>query len=118
PNKGWGNDSVQGGERGSQVAAVDEGSVEIGGAAPDCPPLKIGQKWLFSQVARQEIIDGIEVYHPKYLMTPKVGMALYGLQMFLCALSTVRRVKRSFDFDLISAHTAYPEGLAGVLLGA
>lgn len=118
PNNVWPNDSVHVRQRVSQFAALDECSVKVVAPVPYFPPLKISQKWLFSQVARQEIIDGIEVYHPKYLMTPKVGMALYGLQMFLCALSTVRRVKRSFDFDLISAHTAYPEGLASVLLGA
>src|SRR4030095_16386921 len=118
PNNVWPNANVHVRQRVAHVAALEECRVKVVAPVPYFPPLKLSQKWLFSQVARQEIIDGLEVYHPQYLMTPKVGMALYGLQMFLGALSTVRRVKRDFDFDLISAHTVYPEGLAGVLLGA
>jgi glycosyltransferase involved in cell wall biosynthesis len=61
--------------------------------------------------------EGIEVYHPRYLMTPKFGMSFYAFMMFVSVLRTVKEVQRNFDFDLIDAHWVYPDGLAAVLLG-
>jgi glycosyltransferase involved in cell wall biosynthesis len=74
-------------------------------------------RWKFSQVARQETRDGIEVYHPRYVMPPKLGMSCYGILMFLSVVWTVAKVRRHFDFDLIDAHYVFPDGFAAVLLG-
>jgi glycosyltransferase involved in cell wall biosynthesis len=59
----------------------------------------------------------MEVFHPRYLMTPKVGMTLYGISLFLSTWRAVRRIGRSFKFDLIDAHYVYPDGFAAALLG-
>src|SRR5262249_8368674 len=56
---------------------------------PYCPSLGLGWRSRFARIVRQENRDGLEVHHPRYLMTPKVGMTLYGLSMFLSVLSTV-----------------------------
>ncbi len=84
---------------------------------PYFPSIKLGSRWKYSQVAKQELREGLEVYHPRYFMTPKVGMSLYGMKMFLSVLSAVRRIQNNFDFDVIDAHYVYPDGFAGVLLG-
>lgn len=84
---------------------------------PYYPPIKLGSRWRFSQVADQETIEGFEIYHPRYYMTPKVGMALYGWKMFLSVLPMMRQLKQSFPFDLIDAHFLYPDGVAATLLG-
>lgn len=84
---------------------------------PYFPPVRMGWRSSFSQIVRQEMIEGIEVYHPRYFMTPKVGMSLYGLMMFLSVLPIVKKIKNTFDFDMIDAHYVYPDGFAAVLLG-
>jgi glycosyltransferase involved in cell wall biosynthesis len=90
--------------------------VKVVAPVPWFPPLRIFHKWYtFSQIPRHEVIDGIEVYHPRYLVTPKVGMTCYGFWMFLGALGCIRGLRRSYDFDLIDAHFVYPDGLAALL---
>ncbi len=85
---------------------------------PFFPPLKIKPRWYrFSQIKPFEILDGIEIYHPRYLVTPKIGMSLYGLNMFLGSLETVKAIYQRFPFDLIDAHYIYPDGFAAILLG-
>jgi len=60
---------------------------------------------------------GIEVYHPRYVLTPKVGMSMYGFMMFASTHSFLKALRRSYPFDLIDAHYIYPDGLAAVLHG-
>ena len=99
---------------------ADEHNVEIKVVAPVpfFPPIKRFQKWYtFSQIKKHEYIDGIEVFHPKYLVTPKIGMSFYGFNMFLGALKTVRKIHKGFPFDLIDAHYIFPDSFAAILLG-
>ncbi len=75
----------------------------------------ISEKWFrFSQVPQEEEIGGIKVYHPRYLVTPKIGRALYGFLMYFSLRGFVKKLRRSFDFDLIDAHFLYPDGFAAV----
>lgn len=117
PNNIWPNFGVFVKERMTNFARLNGSKVQVIAPVPYFPPIKIGSRWKFSQVAQQEVIEGVPVYHPRYLMTPKVGMATYGLTMFLSVLPTVMRIKREFDFDLIDTHYVYPDGFAAVLLG-
>lgn len=55
--------------------------------------------------------------HPIFWYLPKVLMPLRGLCLFLSTVTAIARLRRSFDFDLIDAHFAYPDGFAAILLG-
>ncbi len=68
-------------------------------------------------VPREEVQDGVQVLHPRFLSFPGFLKCLDGLLMFLAALPTVIRLRRDFRFELIDAHFVYPEGLAATLLG-
>jgi glycosyltransferase involved in cell wall biosynthesis len=68
-------------------------------------------------VPREEVQDGVRVFHPRFLSVPAVLKCLDGLFLFLGALPTAWRLRRDFRFDAIDAHFIYPEGLAAVLLG-
>ena len=60
-----------------------------------------------------EVRNGIEVHHPRYLLPPKVGMAIAPNMLAQGALPTVRRlIAEGFDFDLLDAHYYYPDGVA------
>jgi teichuronic acid biosynthesis glycosyltransferase TuaC len=117
PNNVWLNHGVFVKERMTHVARLDGCQVKVVAPVPYHPRLKITHRWRFSQVHRWEVRDGLEVYHPRYVMLPKVGMTLYGMQMFLSVLPTVKKIRHDFDFDLIDAHYVYPDGFAAVLLG-
>ncbi|MFO0706481.1 MAG: glycosyltransferase, partial [Nitrospira sp.] len=85
---------------------------------PYYPPVKVGARSKYRQVVEKELCEGIEVTHPRYLLTPKIGMSLYGISLCLSVLSHVKHIQRTFDFDVIDSHFVYPDGFAAVLLGA
>ena len=66
---------------------------------------------------RSEVQDGIEVRYPRFFSVPGAFKWLDGFFMALGCLPTMRRLKRSFAFNVIDAHFAYPDGYAATLLG-
>lgn len=117
PNNVWPNHGVFTKERLLPLLRRGDCSLAVVAPVPYHPPIKLGSRWAVSQVESRQVIEGLDVYHPRYFMTPKVGMTSYGLLMFLSALPTVRRIRKEFNFDLIDAQFVYPDGFAGVLLG-
>lgn len=117
PNNVWPNHGVFIKERMRQFAKFEGYEVKVIAPVPYFPAIKLNWRWRFSQVARRESRNGIEVHHPRYFLTPKIGMSLYGWMMFLSVLPAVRRIQKDFDFDLIDAHYVYPDGFAAVLFG-
>jgi glycosyltransferase involved in cell wall biosynthesis len=72
----------------------------------------------YAAQARKTEIDGIDVYRPRYPHFPtKWGFPLDAVSMRLALKRLVGRLKASFDFDLIHAHTLCPDGFAAVGLG-
>jgi len=57
------------------------------------------------------------VYHPRFLSIPRYLKCLDGMLYAASLAPFLARLRRDFDFDLIDAHFAYPDGLAAVLLG-
>ena len=64
-----------------------------------------------------EVLDGVEVYHPRFLSVPGTLKSLDGVFYFLSLLPVLARLARRFPFDVIDAHFAYPDGLAAWLFG-
>lgn len=63
-----------------------------------------------------EVIDDIAVCHPRYFMTPKIGRSLYGYFFYLSLVRKVKALQKSFDFDMIYATWAYPDGFGSYLI--
>ncbi len=61
--------------------------------------------------------DGLRVYHPRVLSVPGTLKFLDGVLYAMSLLRFLSRLRRDFRFDLIDVHFAYPDGLAGVILG-
>jgi teichuronic acid biosynthesis glycosyltransferase TuaC len=117
PNNVWPELGIFVKERMVHFARQTRCEMKIVAPVPYFPPVKMGSRWRFSQIAAQETIDGFEVYHPRYFMIPKVGMVFYGWKMFLSVLPLMRRLKQRYPFDLIDAHFLYPDG-CGNIVGA
>jgi len=76
-----------------------------------------GERAKMARTPRHERRNGIDVFHPRYALLPKVGMTSAPASLALAALPTIRRlVREGFDFDLIDAHYYYPDGVAAALL--
>jgi teichuronic acid biosynthesis glycosyltransferase TuaC len=69
------------------------------------------------RIPRQEEISGLEVYHPRYPLLPKISMPLQGFSMFAASFTLTRHLHHETAFECIDAHYVYPDGFAAVLLG-
>ncbi|HID95733.1 MAG TPA: glycosyltransferase family 4 protein [Candidatus Latescibacteria bacterium] len=77
------------------------------------PPLPGFGRWSrLNQIPLRESLEGVDVYHPRYLRFPR--MVLPSL-VWLSYLFALFRAAKKLKFDLIHAHFAYPDGFAGVL---
>ena len=61
--------------------------------------------------------DGIDVRFPRFFSVPGVFKRLDGFFIAICSLPTMLRLRRSFAFNVIDAHFAYPDGYAATLIG-
>lgn len=83
-------------------------------------PFPIGvlmRKWRDSHKVPARLMDeGIEVFHPRYLLLPRNLLLRYaGWTYYLGTRKLVDRLNRDCKFGLIHAHTAYPDGYAAMI---
>ncbi len=64
-----------------------------------------------------EVMDGVEVYRPRFFSLPGVLKGLDGLSMAYASLRCVRRIQEKFRPTLIDAHFLYPDGYAATRIG-
>jgi glycosyltransferase involved in cell wall biosynthesis len=76
-----------------------------------------GEYGLFAATPRFEQRNGLDVYHPRYFLPPRIGMNLAPYTMAMAALPLIRKlISDGFDFDLIDAHYYYPDGVAASII--
>lgn len=76
-----------------------------------------GRYATFARVPRHETRHGLEIWHPRYAVIPKLSSWTPRL-LFSSVLATVRRLqRRDKPFDVIDAHYFYPDGVAAARLG-
>jgi teichuronic acid biosynthesis glycosyltransferase TuaC len=69
-------------------------------------------------IPAREIRHGIEVFRPRFLALPGIGMPIAPLLLYAAALPALRALHRQGRrFDLIDAHYLYPAGVAATWLG-
>ena len=68
------------------------------------------------KIPEREIDNGLEIYHPRFYKFPRYFKWSDG-HLFCWALrNTLSNINRTYNFDIIDAHVAYPEGFGAVLL--
>ena len=84
-------------------------------------PLKhemFGQYSVFARAPRAETRIGVEVFHPRYAVIPKLGLHVTPFTLARAARPVIGRLlDEGYDFDLIDAHYFYPDGVAAAMLG-
>jgi teichuronic acid biosynthesis glycosyltransferase TuaC len=77
-----------------------------------------GRYSAFARAPYREVRHGIEVWHPRYAVIPKVGAAWAPETLFRAGLALTRRLQAAGEhFEVIDAHYAYPDGVAAARLG-
>ncbi len=82
------------------------------------PQRVFGSYSTFARVPRHERRRDLDVWHPRYLVVPKIGSLWTPGFLYRSALACVRRLQRQgLTFDVIDAHYFYPDGVAAIRLG-
>jgi teichuronic acid biosynthesis glycosyltransferase TuaC len=105
-------------QRAKHLARRPGNSVEVIAPVPYFPTWLPVPRWRqFSQIPREEVIDGVRVHHPRYPLLPGISMPAHGMLIYLACVSLARRLHRENPFDCIDAHFVYPYGFAAVRMG-
>ncbi len=73
---------------------------------------------IYSRMPLREKPWGYAIHHPRYLVTPKVGMRFYGNWMARGIRKTILAIHKEKPIDVIDGHYIYPDGTAAIQLGA
>ena len=80
---------------------------------------RFGAYALLAATPLREVRHGVEVFHPRYLLPPRVGMTVAPFSLARGAWSSVRNLlDQGWGFDVIDAHYFYPDGVAAARLAA
>ena len=72
---------------------------------------------LKTPLPRFEHFNGVDVWHPSYVVIPKTARWTYGYTFFLGVYSTLKKLHEEKPIDLINVHWAYPDAV-GVVMAA
>ncbi len=105
-------------QRVKHLALRPGNSVEVIAPVPYFPAWMPGERWRkFSQIPREEVIEGVLIHHPRYPLLPGISMPVHGMLMYWASLPLAQYLQRREQFDCIDAHFVYPDGFAAVRLG-
>lgn len=76
-----------------------------------------GHSSQYARVPAEEIRHDITIYHPRYLVIPKIGMIFTPFSLAITYFLAVKKLRKTgFDFDLVDAHYYYPDGVSAALI--
>lgn len=93
--------------------------IKVASPTPWFPPLKLFKRWYaYSRIPLHELREGIEVFRPRAVVLPRNFLfELLGFSFYLSLRRWINQIETDFPFDLIHAHTVYPDGFAAAMLG-
>jgi len=72
-----------------------------------------GEYARFANVHKKEIRHGVTIYHPKYLVLPKIGMYITPYIMGWAIKRMIKKlINQGHKIDLIDGHYFFPDGIA------
>ena len=74
------------------------------------------QYYRYTQVPAYEKQGELDVFHPRFLVLPKIGKFLDGWLMYVSLRRFLQRFLHDFAYNLIDAHYGYPDGYAAACL--
>ena len=116
PNNEFPNHGIFIQERVRYAHVRNRWNMKVVAPVPYYPPGLGGWRKKYRDVLHHEVREGLDVWHPRYVMVPKIGMMLQGVLLFLSVCWKILSLHRTFPFVLIDAHYVYPDGFAAILL--
>ena len=105
-------------QRALHLAGRPGNEVTVVSPVPYFPRWLKTKRWqMANKLPAWESVGKFTVFHPRYLLVPKISMPVHALSMFLGVLPRCRALHKQAKFDCIDAHFVYPDGLAATLLG-
>ena len=68
-----------------------------------------------NKLPKFEVIDGITVYHPRYIVIPKMLRSVTGWFFYLGIKNIIKTLIKQGKADVISTHWVYPDGYGSTL---
>jgi teichuronic acid biosynthesis glycosyltransferase TuaC len=101
-----------------QLATVCE--IKVISPIAYCPPLPNFVPYTrYRRIPAQQVLNGVEVFHPRFLVGPGYSMHHFEANTYLWGIrQRIRQLQQEFPFDLIHAHCIYPDGVVATQLGA
>jgi len=82
---------------------------------PSLQSFSVFKRWHeFSKIPRHENRFGIDVYHPRRIVVPKVGKMASGFFYAVSLKRVIKEIRLNYCFDLIDAHFIWPDAYAAV----
>ena len=70
----------------------------------------------YNAIPAHEIIDGLEVFHPRFPIIPRFCKSLDALTYRAAVMPLAARLRQTYPFDLIDLHWTYPDLPTGTAL--
>ena len=70
----------------------------------------------FNKIPKAEIIQGLDVFHPRFPILPRVFKSLDCISYSLAVIPLALQLRKTFSFELIDLHWTYPDLPAGYIL--
>lgn len=97
---------------------ADHAAIKVVVPVPYFPFISLTKKYAFRKnIPHSDVIEGLEVYYPRFISIPRFLKPLDGFFLFFTCLWFIKTKLKHFDFDIIDSHLAYPDGFGAVLLG-
>jgi teichuronic acid biosynthesis glycosyltransferase TuaC len=80
--------------------------------SPFDPLVRVKRPNFRLQAKEFEVMEGVEVYRPRFFSLPAVGKTRDGLAMATAAMSVVRELQKKYTITLVDAHFLFPDGWA------
>lgn len=70
----------------------------------------------YHEIPKFETREGIEITHPRYPVIPGISWRVAPAILSFFCMAVTAQIRREFLFDLIDAHFAFPDGVAGAAI--
>ena len=76
----------------------------------------LSSKWKkYSTIPVRRVYEGINIWYPRYVTFPRAWFFdSLGQRIYLGVKDVIKKIYQNFQFDLIHAHVALPDGFAGM----
>lgn len=83
------------------------------------PFSRYSKRWgKLMDIKKRELHGNVEVSHPRYLAIPiRISATIAAFFYSLSVGVNILQIREKFEFDIIHAHFAYPDGITSVVMG-